>query len=128
MKIKDVIAYVDRVKPNDFDLAAKMIWLNEVEGLVQTEVFLWEDEDLITYHAETDTNTVLLVRPPHDKIYRTYLAAMIDFANGEYNRYANTMAQFKNGFSEFAIWFADRYRPADGGIVDDGYFGEVLGR
>lgn len=128
MKIKDVIAYVDRVKPNTYTMADKLSWLSEVEGLVQTEVFLWEDEALITYQAETDPNTVLLVRPPHDKIYRTYLAAMIDFANGEYDRYANTMAQFKTGFSEYAIWFADRYRPADGGIVDDGYFGEAAGR
>lgn len=126
MKIKDVIAYVDRVKPNAFDKSDKIYWLNEVEGLVQTEVFLRGEDELIEYGADTDLDIELLVRSPHDKIYRTYLAAMIDFANGEYSRYENTITQFRTFFSDFVIWFADRYRPADGGIVDDGYFWEAV--
>ena len=122
MKIKDAIAYVDSVKPNAFDDAAKILWLNEVEGLVQTEAMLIAVADLIEYTADTDPETELLVRSPHDKIYRAYLMAMVDFANGEYNRYANTVEMFNTYFAEFVVWYADKYRPADGGAVDDGYY------
>ena len=50
---------------------------------------------------------------PHDKIYWAYLTAMIDFANGEYNKYQNTMQMFNSFFGEFMRWFALNYRPAD---------------
>ncbi len=122
MKIGDVIAYADRVKPNAFDTADKLIWLNEVEGLVQSEVLMIAPADMVEYTPETDLATELLVSSPHDKIYRAYLVAMIDFANGEYSRYQNTLAVFNGYFSEFVIWFADRYRPADGGMIREGYY------
>lgn len=127
MKIKDAIAYVDTVKPNAFDDAAKILWLNEVEGLVQTEAMLIAVADLVEYTAETDVETELLVKSPHDKIYRAYLVAMVDFANGEYNRYANTVEMFNTYFSEYVVWYADKYRPADGGAVDDGYYLSAYG-
>ena len=55
----------------------------------------------------------MLVRPPHDKLYRSYLTAKIDFANGEYDKYANTAMMFNSDFGEFMRWFALTYRPAD---------------
>ena len=122
MRIGDVIAHVDRIKPNAFDVADKLIWLNEVEGLVQTEVMLIAVADMVEYTPETDLSTELLLRSPHDKVYRTYLAAMIDYANGEYNRYANTVEVFNMEFAELSCWYADKYRPADGGMIDDGYY------
>ena len=122
LKIGDVIAHVDRIKPNSFDVADKLIWINEVEGLVQTEVMLIAVADMVEYTPETDLSTELLLRSPHDKVYRTYLAAMIDYANGEYNRYANTVEVFNMEFAELSCWYADKYRPADGGMIDDGYY------
>ena len=77
--LKGVIAAVDEIKPNAFSDAAKTEWLNECEGLVQTEVMLLDIAECITYDAQTDAE--LLVRPPHDKLYRAYLIAMIDFAH-----------------------------------------------
>lgn len=55
----------------------------------------------------------LIVKSPHDKIYAAYLIAMIDFANGEYNKYQNTFAMFNNFWGEYCRWFARLYRPAD---------------
>ena len=81
--LKSVIDYVDEIKPNAFSNEAKTKWLNECEGLVQTEV------------------------------YWAYLTAMIDFANGEYSKYQNTMQMFNSFFGEFMRWFALNYRPAD---------------
>ena len=113
MKLSEVIARVDEIKPNAFTNEAKTAWLNEVEGMVQTEVFLWATEQIIVYDYEKNKDTELLVQPPHDKLYWAYLTAMIDFANGEYNKYQNTMQMFNSFFSEFMRWFATNYRPAD---------------
>lgn len=111
--LKSVIDYVDEIKPNAFSNEAKTKWLNECEGLVQTEVLLWASEEIITYQYGADKDKELLAQPPHDKIYWAYLTAMIDFANGEYNKYQNTMQMFNSFFGEFMRWFALNYRPAD---------------
>ena len=39
--------------------------------------------------------------------------AMIDFANGEYDRYENTMTLYNAQLTEFMKWFVERYHPAD---------------
>ena len=111
--LKGVIDYVDEIKPNAFSNAAKTQWINECEGLVQTEVLLRASEEILAYSYDADQNKTLLTAPPHDKIYWAYLTAMIDFANGEYNKYQNTMQMFNSFFGEFMRWFALNYRPAD---------------
>ncbi len=113
MILREVIEYVDGIKPNTFTKEDKTRWINEVEGMVQTNVFLLASEEIITYDYENDSEAELLVRPPHDKIYAAYLAAMIDYANGEYNKYQNTYQMFNAHYSELMRWFADNYRPAD---------------
>jgi len=191
MTIKQVLDYVDEIKPNAFSNATKTLWLNEVEGLVQTEIFLWNDSECFQYNyaysgsasvyfpdehtiaftdtsllknfrpggkitnfapsspyagnsfssrviqeitdtglvfeesfgttGETPTTTTvkysgedveLLVKYPHDKIYGAYLIAKVDFANGEYDKYANTMTMFNAFWGEFSRWFARVYCPA----------------
>lgn len=111
--VASVIRTVDDIKPNAFSDETKVKWLNEVEGLVQTEVFLFAPEAMIEYTWEKDQDTQLLIAFPHDKLYRAYLVAMIDFANGEYDKYANTMQMFNSFMDEFTAWVALNYRPAD---------------
>ncbi len=126
MILSDVLRQADEFSPNTFSDELKVSFLNEAEGLVQTNVLLLAVEDIITYTWPEDQNTELIVRPPHDKLYRTYVAALIDFANGEYNRYQNKMQMFNAHFSEYMGWFAETYRPAD--THGDVYEDEGLGR
>lgn len=113
MTVSEVIQAVDDIKPNAFTNDTKTAWLNEVEGMVQTEVFLFAPVDVIQYDYTKDKDTKLLVDPPHDKLYPAYLNARVDFANGEYNKYQNTMQMFNSFFGEFMRWYALNYRPAD---------------
>ena len=113
MNLKQIIDMVDDIKPNAFSAETKTGWINECEGLVQTEVFLLAPEEVIAYSYEADKNKEMLVGGPHNKIYWTYLTALIDFANGEYNKYQNTMQLFNNYFGEYMRWYALHYRPAD---------------
>lgn len=193
MTLKECFDYVDEIKPNAFSNATKTIWLNEVEGMVQTEIFLWAEAEVFEYHwsaeettpitfpndhtigiadksvlrkfrpggkltnlapggiyaanaktsitiqgvnadglafpegsfpaiGTTERSTLLtfdgsgcelLAEPPHCKLYPEYIIARIDYANGEYDKYDNTMQMFNAFWGEFSRWFARMYRPAD---------------
>lgn len=118
MTIKNLFVYVDAVKPNVFSDKTKTIWLNEIEGKIQTDVMLTASALVKTYTYDIDMYNALLVKPPHDKLYKSYLCAMVDFANGEYDRYKNSMQMFNKQYAEFTEWYIRIYRPADkGGTV-----------
>lgn len=113
MTLKALIDFVDEIKPNAFSEDVKTAWVNEVEGFIQTDVFLLNVDDVIEYSYAEDKNKELLALPPHSKVYWTYLNAMIDFANGEFNKYQNNMAMYNEFMGEYMRWFAQTYRPAD---------------
>ena len=114
MTLKECIEYVDGIKPNAFTNDQKTRWINEIEGRVQTEVFLWDpDTNHTTYTWENNQNTVLFVKPPYEEIYYEYLSAKIDYANGEYDNCQNTQAMFEDVWIAFKRWFIRTYHPAD---------------
>ena len=49
MTIRELMDFVDRVKPNAFSPAEKTVWLNEVEGMVQTDVMLFAQTSVLSY-------------------------------------------------------------------------------
>lgn len=123
MTIGKVIRLADALKPNAVDTELKYQFISEVEGLVQTEVMMLSSEDIVTYEPERDSeDTELLVKPPHDKLYIAYLAAMLDYSNGEYNKYANTIEQFNAYYREYHRWYFSRFHPADGQAINEGYY------
>ncbi len=67
------------------------------------------------------------MRPPHDKVYGAYLGAMVDFANGEYQKYENAMQLYNAYLAEFARWFIARYCPADGERAPEGAYVSAYG-
>ena len=114
MKLGKLIEQVRDIKPCAFSDETLTEWVNEVEGYVQTRVMLLDPVTcLIRYDWEENQDTELLVLPPHDKLYRSYLMAMIDFANGEYDRYENSMTLYNAQLTEYVKWFVERYHPAD---------------
>lgn len=113
MTIKEAIQIADDMRPNALSDDIKLRWINELEGKVQTDVFLLAPAEIISYNLEDDAEKELLVAPPHDKIYYEYLAARIDYANGDYSDYNATIEMFNSFWREFVAWFANSYRPAD---------------
>ena len=120
--LQGVLDIIDGIKPNAFSEEAKTAWINEIEGLVQTEVFLLAIEDVVQYTWPENAAATLLAKPPHDKIYWVYMSAMVDFANGEYDKYQNTMQMFNQFFGEYMRWYARTYNPADGEAEVKGYY------
>lgn len=117
--LKQIIDLVDGLKPNAFSNDQKTQWVNECEGKVQTEVFLLRPEDIVNLTYDECKNHELLAEPPHDDIYVYYLEAMIDFHNGEYDRYQNSMEMFNEKWNAFVKYVIIHYRPADGGCFHE---------
>ena len=122
MIISDLINYVNGVKPHNFDNNVLIRWINEIEGRIQTEIYLIDVHEITLYEwDDTWTNErkaqelgkELLVGAPYDNIYTTYLTAEIDNANGEYNRYENTKEQFNRVFGQYSRWVAQTYAPGN---------------
>ena len=78
-------------------------WVNQVEGIVQSDVLLVNTDDIMQY-TERDMPCTLLVKPPHDKLY---------VYNADYERYAYSKRVFDDDLLSFKKWFITAYQPAD---------------
>lgn len=117
MTLKECKEFVEKIKPHAFDEDTVTEWINEVDGYVQSEIMLLNTPlNLTRYNWEEHKDTELMVKPPHDKIYRDYLEAKIDYSNGEYNKAENSFAMYNEHILEFTVWFIEMYHPADGGV------------
>lgn len=120
-KIRDVIRTVGELKPHSFTKEQLVRWLSLVEGKLAADVFLMSTGDLqaLRYQYPKDMETELLVNHPHDDIYEYWLMAQIDMANGEYDKYQNSMMMYNACLDSFTAWFAQTYDPAQGYIMEE---------
>lgn len=120
-KIKEVIERVDGIKPNAFTEDQKVAWLALLEGKLAADVFLMSIDDIrkLKYRFPEDMETELMVSFPHEDIYEHWLEAQIDYANGEYDKYQNSMALYNASYESFTLWFYNTYDPAQGYMRSD---------
>ena len=111
--LQEVIELVDAIKPNAFDPAVKVAWINSLEGRIIVDVFqLPWSQAVARKHSADDLNTELLVRFPHDDIYEAWLLAKIDFANGEAEKDENSITMYNEVYDNFVHMIAMRFDPA----------------
>lgn len=123
MRLRELIAEVDALRPgNAFSEAAKTTWVNEVEGKVFTDIWMLSPSDVVEYSWEEDQEAELAVNKPYYKLYRYWLIAMMDMANGEYRNYADSHALFNEAWEEYAGWYGYTVNPAVGNAERDGYY------
>lgn len=116
MKIIEAISRVDAVKPNSYTQNEKVKWLSALEGVLKTEIFdTHEGADAVVfngYDEETDVSaTELLVPHPYDDIYLRWLEMQIDYANGEWRKYNNSMAVYNEVYSAFEKHYNRTHMP-----------------
>ena len=106
MTIQDVLSYIADIKPHTISDDVLVRWLSDLEGRIYEEIVRWHDGGADIphgpYDASTDMQTTLIAEAPYDNVYPLYLMAQIDFANGEYGRFNNSMAMYNSAFSDFA--------------------------
>lgn len=103
--LQQALTRIDTICPNAWDDAAKLLWLNECESMIQTRILGIAPEACITYDADTARSTVLLVPAPFDRLYVYYVIAMCDYAAHETAHYADSMMLFNAALDEYAKWY-----------------------
>lgn len=118
MTLREIIERVDRLKPNQYEEADKVAWVNELEGKLIEEVFgravdsdVYVPTDFDGYEWNMDADKVLLVPNQFCDIYVKYLFAQIDFHNAEYTRYNNSTMMFNTVYDEFAAYWRRNHMP-----------------
>lgn len=105
MTIREAIGRVDGLKYNTYTDAEKAAWLSELDGRVKALILdtcQGPEVDFPGYDQDTDPDRVLLAAAPFEELYLRWLEARVDYANGEYDKYNNSMAMFQ------AVWEAYR--------------------
>ena len=115
MTISEALHRADEVKPNTYLDLDKIRWLSTLDGLIKAKIIDTheggEDVTFNGYDNDTDLGTKLLVPAPFDQIYIHWLEAMIDYANDEYDRYANTMEMYNSAWDTFANYYNRTHMP-----------------
>lgn len=127
MTVSQVLAYVDDVKPNQYDDDIKIKWLSALEGRIFNDVInthmrnydeLIEDTEEETYSYTEfggldswDMETQLVVPDEYAELYSLYIMAKIDFSNGETDRYQNSSLMFNASYNDFTAWYNRTHKP-----------------
>lgn len=110
-----IIKRVDNYKPNAFERDTKLRWLTELDGKIAAEVMLVSPAFLQTMPKGKEAlECKPLVSFPYEDLYDRYLEAKIDYHNGEFSDYQNSMEAYNAAYQGFVNWFLNAYDPVQG--------------
>ena len=119
MTIMEAIYRIDEVKPNSCSNAEKIKWLSSLDGAIKGEIIdTHEGGSDITFNGyaeDSDLSTVLLVSAPYDDVYLRWLEAMIDYTNGEYDKYNNSYIAYNDAYSQYEMYYNRTHMPKQKG-------------
>lgn len=109
MTIIEAINRIDMLKPNVYPQDEKIRWLSNLDGIIKTKLIDGhegtENVQFEGYNDSTPPDTRLLVPPPFDDIYIRWLETWIDYYNGEYGRYNNSVTLYNDAYSEYERYY-----------------------
>lgn len=115
MTILQAIQKIDTLKPNTYTQSEKVAWLNTIEGLIKRNVIDThedgEDIEFTGYDQDTPVDTEMIVYEPYDELYVLWLEAMINYTNGEFVKYNNTIIRVNDMQQAFANDYNRRHMP-----------------
>ena len=115
MKICDAINQIDSLKHNTYSQRDKISWLSRLDSMVKRLIIDTHEggEDVVFngYTDTTDLETELLVPAPFDEIYLRWLEAQIDYANGEYGKYNNSVLMYQTAYDGYANYYNRNHMP-----------------
>ena len=116
MTIKDCIDIVDNIKPNQYTIRDKVMWLSFIEEIIINEVLKTHEGydgryDDFEGYSEDNLSVTLIVRSPYDRLYTAYLKMKIDQENGETARYNNSMVLYNTYMTEYRKYYNKTHMP-----------------
>ncbi len=115
MTIMDAIYRIDAIKPNSYSQSEKIKWLSTLDATVKREIIDTheggEGIEFGGYNENTELATELLIPHPYDDIYLRWLESQIDYANGEYGKYNNSIAMYNTAYVAFTNYYNRTHMP-----------------
>ena len=115
MKIIEAISRLDSQKHNTFSQSDKVEWLSRLDSMVKKHIIdTHEGADEVTftgYDGTTDLQTELLIPEPFDEVYLRWMEAQIDYANGEYNKYNQSIQMYMTAYDGYANYYNRNHMP-----------------
>lgn len=116
MTIKDCIDIVDNLKPNQYSVKEKVMWLSFIEKIIINEVLKTHEGydgryDLFEEYSEDKLSARLIVPSPFDRLYTAYLKMKIDEENGEVARYNNSAVLYNTYMQEYRKDYNKNHMP-----------------
>ena len=118
MTIKECIDIVDNLKPNQYSIKEKVMWLSFIDEIIINEVLKTHEGydgryDEFAGYTEDKLTVPLIVANPYDRLYTAYLKMKIDSENGETARYNNSAALFNSYMMEYRKYYNKTHMPLD---------------
>lgn len=115
MTLMEAISHVDSIKPNRYTQVEKIKWLSILDGIVKTEIIdTHEGAEAVTFNGYDDIahlTTTLLIPAPYDDVYYRWLEARIDYANGEYGKFNNSITMYNTAYTAFEKFYNRTHKP-----------------
>jgi len=115
MTVMEAINCIDNLKHNTYSHADKLLWLSRLDGMVKRLIIDTheggDNTPFTPYGNDTPGDRELLVPAPFDELYLRWLEAQIDYSNGEYSRYNNSMAMCHAAWEAFRNYYNARHTP-----------------
>lgn len=118
MTIMEALNKIDSLKPNVHTTVDKIKWLSILDGVIKAEIIDTHHGGEVAAFEEykdDDLLKTLLVPAPFDDIYTQWLSAQIDYANGEYDKYINSMAMYNSIYISYAKNYNKTHLPKNSG-------------
>lgn len=118
MTIKECIDIVDNIKPNQYTIKDKVLWLSFIEEIIINEVLKTHEGydgryDLFEGYSEDKISVTLIVPSPYDRLYTAFLKMKIDESNGETARYNNSAVLYNTYMHEYRKHYNKTHMPID---------------
>jgi hypothetical protein len=103
------------LKPNSYTQEEKVKWLSTVEGVIYRNIIKTHHGSHLLfidgYSSDTPVDTRMIVPPPYDELYVLWLEAQIDYHNGEFTRYNNTIIKYNDLYQAYSNDFNRTHMP-----------------
>ncbi len=102
MTVGKILELIDSMKSNTLSDLVKIGWIADVEGRVLCEIHKISPENAVLPKGSDD---VLTLPETYARVYLLYIAAMIEFSNGDYVAFSRINAEFESAIAMYSRWY-----------------------
>lgn len=104
MTVNEAISFALEMRPHSLPQSLLLRWLAELEGRIAVMLLKKAPEGVSFADTEEALSCKLLAPAPFDRLYWSYLVAMIDLTVGDGTAYAMSKELFEEAYSTYAKW------------------------